>query len=158
MGKDAARDDDLQRLTGRMQRFCAYQERSLQDVRRKLASLGCSAAMTEQILRHLQADGYVNEERYAATVARGRLHLKGWGKRKIAHMLQRKGIEEAGISAALSTLSDEDYLNTLRREATKKLRTLPKEQETARHKLAAYLMRKGFEPELIWKEVNHLLP
>jgi regulatory protein len=46
-------------------RYCAYQERSHQEVKNKLYELGLNSLDADELLTYLITEGFLNEERYA---------------------------------------------------------------------------------------------
>lgn len=62
--------------------FCAYQERSQQEVREKLLKMGISADDTEDVIAFLIAENFLNEERFAIAYAGGKFRVKHWGNSK----------------------------------------------------------------------------
>ena len=51
---------------------------------------------------HLNTDGFLNEERFARAFAGGKFRMKKWGRIKISHALEAKGVfgmvsREAGL-------------------------------------------------------------
>ena len=63
--------------------YCAYQERSHQQVRYKLIELEVYGDDLEEMLSILIAENYLNEERFARSLARGKFRFKQWGRQKI---------------------------------------------------------------------------
>ena len=74
--------------------YCAYQERSQQEVRDKLYGYGLHHDEVEENLSELITQGYLNEERFAKAYAGGKFRIKGWGKRKILQGLKQHRISE----------------------------------------------------------------
>lgn len=64
-------------------RFCAYQERSQQEVRDKLYEYGLHYNDVEELLSELIVEGFINEERFARAYVRGKFKMKKWGRHKI---------------------------------------------------------------------------
>ena len=60
--------------------FCAYQERSQQEVREKLVKMGISSDDLEDIIVFLISENFLNEERFAIAYAGGKFRVKHWGK------------------------------------------------------------------------------
>ena len=86
-------------------RYCAYQDRCTQEVRTKLATFDMSDSDKEKILKLLVDEGYLDDERYASTFVRSKIHLKKWGVNKIRMSLKMKGIGDEIISNALPNSS-----------------------------------------------------
>ena len=57
--------------------YCAYQERSQQEVRDKLYQYGLHQNEVEQIISELITEGFINEERFAIQYAGGHFRIKG---------------------------------------------------------------------------------
>ncbi|MCP3930812.1 MAG: RecX family transcriptional regulator [Bacteroidetes bacterium] len=146
-----SRDQALEK----MQHFCAYQDRCHQEVRSKLLKIGVYGDDLEEVMADLIAENFLNEERFACSFARGKFRIKHWGKNRIVRELKIRKISDYCIRKALEEISDADYRETLKAILEKKASQI-KESNTyiAKKKIAQYAMRKGFESELIWKEIN----
>ena len=129
--------------------YCAYQDRCTQEVRTKLATFDMSDSDKEKIVKLLVDEGYLDDERYASTFVRSKIHLKKWGVNKIKMSLKMKGISDEIISNALSEIDPEIYREELIKilKAKKINETEPYKRKT---KLAQYAMQKGYEPTLVW--------
>ena len=136
-------------------RYCAYQDRCVQEVRKKLATFDMPDSEKVKILKLLVDEGYLDDERYASTFVRSKIHLKKWGVNKIRMSLKIKGISDEIISNALSEIDPEIY----REELVKVLKS-KKISETDHYKrkakLAQYAMQKGYEPGLVWETLKSL--
>ncbi|MCO5235793.1 MAG: RecX family transcriptional regulator [Chitinophagaceae bacterium] len=142
----------------KIKRFCAYQERSHQEVRDKLRSLGITREEAERLLSQLIEEGYLNEERFAIQFAGGKFRIKQWGKRKIVQALKERKISPYCIKKSLQQIDEADYLKTLQNLAERKWEQLKGERETLvkKRKLQNYLLQKGFEYDLIRDELIRL--
>ena len=148
-----------QQATEQIRRFCAYQERSHLEVRNKLYSYGLYRNDVDDILATLVTDGFLNEERFAKAFCGGKFRMKKWGRIKITHALESKGVSPNCIRIGLREIDEQSYFETLRRLLEDKRETLPEENPfTLRDKLSAYAIQKGYEPELVWKEIYDLIP
>ena len=99
----------------KLTRYCAYQERSRAEVRQKLRLLGTDGGTAETIMRRLEEEGYINEERFAGAYVRGKFRINGWGRLKIKNGLRAKGVEENLIRTVLENEIDKDgYKERLR--------------------------------------------
>ena len=140
-------------------RYCAYQDRCTQEVRNKLATFDMPDSEKEKIVNLLVDEGYLDDERYASTFVRSKIHLKKWGVNKIRISLKMKGISDEIIANALSEIDPEIY-----REELIKILKAKKINESdpykRKAKLAQYAMQKGYEPSLVWdtlKSINNNL-
>lgn len=134
----------------KMQRFCAYQERSHGEVRTKLIELGVYGERIDFITVALIEENFLNEERFAQMYARGKFNIKRWGKVRIKQELKMKKISDYCIRKAMLEIHDDDYEKAIR-EIIEKKANLLQESDTyiLRQKLFAYAMQKGYEIELI---------
>jgi regulatory protein len=132
------------------EQFCAYQERSQQEVRDKLYELGMYPTGVESVISQLITGNFLNEERFAKAYAQGKFRMNGWGRIKIKQGLKFKKVPEKLINKALQLLDGDEYLNVLRKILDKKQRQLH-ETDTfkRRYKLQQYAMSRGFESDLI---------
>jgi regulatory protein len=136
-------------------RYCAYRERAPLEIRQKLGTLGLNEIQIEQILHELTKDGFVNEQRFATAFAGGKFRLKKWGKLKISHSLKNLEITESNIRKAIDSLAADEYLKVLRDHIKKKRQSLRiSDPFVINHKIAQFVISKGFEPELVWKELK----
>ncbi len=67
----------------KIRHYCAFQERTHQEVKQKLSCYGISWSVANELLSKLIEEGFLNEERFARAFAGGRFRMKAWGKRKI---------------------------------------------------------------------------
>lgn len=137
--------------------FCVYQERTQQEVRDKLYALGLFRDEVEQTLSELISENFVNEERFAIAFANGRFKLKHWGKTKIGYELKKRKISRYCIDKALKGISTSDYENTISSLIEKKSKGIDVTSPFVRQKIAAYLIAKGYEPDLVWRRIETLL-
>ena len=140
----------------KMQHYCAYQERCQDEVRSKLIELGVYGDALESVIADLITDNFLNEERFAKVYAGGKFRIKHWGRIKIVQELKSKKISEYSIKKALaSEINEDDYRATLLEVLNKKAKLLSESNSfKKKHKLAAYLIGRGFEAEFVWDCLN----
>ncbi|MEO6166256.1 MAG: regulatory protein RecX [Chitinophagales bacterium] len=139
----------------RMRKYCAYQERSQLEVRRKLIQVGQRGNDLENILAQLIEENFLNEERFALAYARGKFRMKGWGRNKIIQELKQKGISTYCINKAMKEIDAGDYRKTFVEALKKKALTIKGGTSfSKRQKLSSYLIRKGYEQEMVWEAVK----
>lgn len=139
-----------QQALQKLRHFCAYQERSHQDVREKLLQLNCAKKEHDAIISSLIEDDYLNEERFALAFTGGKWRVKRWGRNRIRYELKQRKVSDYCIKKALQTIEEEEYELVLAGLTAKKYATLASDQYVIRiKKTTDYLMARGFEPELI---------
>lgn len=136
-------------------KYCAYQERTHLEVRNKLFEYGLTSGEVDLLLAQLISDGYLNEERFARTFAGGKFRIKGWGRLKIIHELEAKGLTRNCIQLGLKEIDQADYEKALENLLTKKSSAVREEDDYVRRdKIARYAIQRGFEPELVWSQIK----
>jgi regulatory protein len=142
----------------KIEKFCAYQERSHQQVKRKLQGYGLNGMDADILLVELMHANFLNEERFAMAYARGKFKIKGWGKAKIKQGLKREGVGEKLIQQALASLGMDDYLDTLNTLTTKKWPLIKGASHIEKvFKLKRYLLGKGYDFEAIDKAIAQVV-
>ncbi len=135
-----------------MERFCAWQERCENDVRRKLASFSLSDSQEDTIVKMLKKNRFVDDERFVESFVRSKVKAS-WGRQKIVAALRAKGIPSALIHSACEEISDDDYADRLRNAIEKWNRSHP-DVEHAREKLIRHLLSKGYGMEEVMRELR----
>lgn len=139
----------------RVSAFCAYQERTQQEVRDKLYGEGVNKDEIEEIIVKLIQENFLNEERFAKAYAGGKFRMKKWGKLKIRNGLKAKGLSEYCIRKGMQEIEEDDYLKTLVELLEKKSKEIKERNPLIKkNKLARYLIGKGYESDLVWEKVN----
>lgn len=139
----------------RARNWCAAQERSHSEARNKFYAWGLKTKDVEQIIAELVSQGFISEERFAKQYAGGKFRIKKWGRLKILNYLKKKNVSQYCINKGIAEIEEKEYKKTLKTLLEKKVKIL-KEQNPLlkKHKLARYLVGKGYEGELVWEELN----
>ncbi|TCK67659.1 regulatory protein [Winogradskyella wandonensis] len=147
--------DDAQKV---VENFCTYQERCHKEVRDKLKAMKMIPEAIDQIMVHLIAENYLNEERFAKAFARGKFRIKKWGKNRIIRELKFREISKYSIDSALQEIDIDDYYQTLH-ELTEKRIAQVKEKNIykKKKKVADYLLYRGWESNLVYEKLNELI-
>ena len=130
--------------------YCAYQERSQQEVRDKLYEWGQRTNVVENIISGLITGNFLNEERFAKAYAIGKFRQKGWGKIKIKQGLKFKQVPNVLIKKALLQIPGDEYLKVLEKVISKKSAIITEKDIYKRnYKLQQYAIGRGYEGDLI---------
>lgn len=140
-------------LLEKARKYCAYQERSIYDVKTKLQSWNISEKIVNEIILKLKKEDFINEDRFAAAFAIGKLRNNKWGRNKIAYALMQKQIPDLTIQIALNSIDETEYLQTLKFVLSSK-NVYEKDEYRRNNKLVRYAQQKGFQPELSWKVIK----
>lgn len=138
-------------------KFCAYQERSQQEVREKLYTLKLEPIEVENIIVKLIEDNFLNEERFAISYARGKFRIKQWGKIKIKCGLKQHHVSEYCIRKALQLINMDEYLSVIAELVQKKYQSLKGDSKLLRiKKVQAYMYSRGFESEYVSEAFSNM--
>ena len=140
------------KVLDKARKYCAYQERSQQEVRDKLYDWGLHRNEVEQCIAQLVSENYLNEQRFAIAYAGGKFRMKEWGRIKIKLALKQKKVSDYCIRKALEEISTIDYQKTLHKLLSKKGKEVKESNPIKKkYKVAQYAISRGFEPEMVWE-------
>ena len=141
----------------KMEFYCSYQERCHQEVQEKLYSYDLSEKERNQIIVHLIEHNFLNEERFARSFARGKHRIKHWGKIRIVNELKQRQISAPNIKCALTEISEEECQDTFDKLAEKHWETIREANALKKKKkFCDYLLRKGWESNLVYGKMKEL--
>jgi len=147
--------DEIKR---KLENYCAYQDRCHKEVEQKMWEFHLIPEARELILLSLMKDNFLNEERFAKSYARGKFRIKSWGKQRIVRELKFRDISTYNLKTALKEIDEVEYIATIYRITENRNEVIFEPNIFKRKKkLIDFLMRKGFENELIYKVVNEVV-
>ena len=145
-------------ITKKLEYYCVYQDRCHQEVEKKLQEYQLIPEAREKILLHLFQENFLNEERFSKSFARGKFRIKKYGKQRIVKELKYRGISAYNIKTALKEIDDDEYLITANLLVEKKEASLNESNLIIkRKKITDYMLRKGYEFNLIQEIINNRL-
>ncbi|MBP3229019.1 MAG: RecX family transcriptional regulator [Bacteroidaceae bacterium] len=135
---------------------CAAQECCVSDIVAACLRWGLVLDEAESVAARLEAEGYIDENRYARAFVHDKVAYDHWGRVKIRAALRQKGISDSDIRAALDTVDEEQYEANLCAFLKAKSKSLPAEtdERKGREKVAAAALRRGYEPELVFRQLG----
>lgn len=150
-----ARKLGIKEAKQRAGRFCAFRERSPNELFEKLQSWGLPEEDAAVIVVELSRHGFVDEQRFANAYCNDKFQFNSWGKQKIrAHIYSHK-LSDQAITEALDRIDPQEYESRLFDLAKSKWDKLEKEDALKRkQKTVAYLAQKGYEMDLIWSALS----
>lgn len=121
--------------------------------------MGLYSSEVDELLVYLITEGFLNEERFAKAFAGGKFRVKKWGRIKIVHALESKGLTKNCIRIGLKEIDEEDYRQTLTELLNDKISALGEPDVfVLRDKVSKHVISKGYEPDLVWGTLKQLLP
>lgn len=148
----------LEEAKEKLERYCAYQERSHKQVEEQLYKMRMIPEAQEVIITHLIQHNFLNESRFAQAFSRGKFRIKKWGKKRITQELKRHGVSAYNIKLGLAQIEPESYRETFEGLFAKKLNELSSERDIRKkkRKLFDYLAYRGWETEMIYEAFSRL--
>ena len=147
----------LKEIYYKMEYYCGYQERCYKEVEEKLYSFSVNLSEKEEILTYLIENNFINEERFAQSFVRGKHNYKFWGKKRIVNELKFRNISSRNIQTALKEIPEETYLENFHQLAEKHWHNITERKGPKKNKkFVDFLLRKGYETNLIYEKLNEL--
>ena len=146
---------DFQKIKSKLESFCAYQERSLYEVEKKLNTLTSISEDKKSIISHLNQNNFLNQSRFIEAYVSGKINLKRWGKGKIRVGLIQHKIPKIDIDQAMNNIPKKTYQNNLLILAQRKALSIKKEEDLylKKAKLMRFLYSKGYTSS-DWEEID----
>ena len=144
-------DFTLNLFIQKAQRYCVFQERSDFQAEKKLKEWGAAESTISKIIKHLQENDFLNQNRFIESFINGKLKYNKWGKIKIIVELKAHHIPEETINKYIGKIDDSLYQQILMDLIVKKNNELRKESnfQIKKQKIINYCLSKGFEFENI---------
>ena len=142
-------NDAMIRLTAK----CAGAEYCRADIRKMMSRWELPEGVADKIIKRLQDERYIDEQRYAHAFVRDKFRYNHWGWIRIEQELKRRGIAQEYIDEAKEEISEDANLEALRKIIESKRRTVKgKNEYEVNAKLFRFALSRGFSYEDI-KEV-----
>jgi regulatory protein len=151
-------DQTLRRAKQQAFRYLAYRNQTAHELRARLERRGHTAAIIDEVLRQLEAEGYVDDRKFARDWADYRLQSKPVGQRRLSWELQKRGIpREVAEEVIRQVYAAYDQVALAEQAARKRLgaREAPSAARE-RLRLARYLLGLGFEPDTVTTVLSSL--
>ena len=129
----------------KLQHYCAYQERSPFEVKRKLDLIKLPKKNHEEVIATLMEENFLDEYRFAEAFTQGKLNQKHWAPRRIRAGLQEHRIPAVTISRIIASVDPDRVWKNALYLANRWLKSKTKEQ------LTAAMQRRGYSFEMIKK-------
>lgn len=130
--------------------YCSISEHCIADVEQKLFLWKVEKEMSNEIIKKLIEDDFINEKRFSEAFVRDKFRFNKWGKMKIGLALREKKIDKTIIENALNVIDVGEYEEMLAQLLKNKLQTIKYDYEYEKQgKLFKYAQSKGFETNVI---------
>tara|TARA_B100001093_G_scaffold188207_1_gene180753 strand:- start:1920 stop:2387 length:468 start_codon:yes stop_codon:yes gene_type:complete len=140
----------------KMRSYCMYQERCIQEVKKKLIHLQVIPKTKLKIINHLINDDYLNEVRFTKSFIQGKLRIKKWGRIKLNYELRVRGVKKFIIDDEINKISKEDYLDYFNEFSNNKIKILKGSKDHKKRSFINYFAYRGWENNLIYEKLNEI--
>ncbi|WP_395066764.1 regulatory protein RecX [Flavobacterium sp.] len=141
----------------KLEYYCSYQERCHLEVQEKLRNFSVTNLERDRIIVHLIDHNFLNEERFASVFSISKFHQKNWGKIRIRSELKARRISDFLISKAVKEISMDAYQTAFDLLSEKYWDAITEKNVIKkRKKFCDFLLRKGWESELVYCRVREL--
>lgn len=142
----------LVRLLGR--RDHASYELKLKGIKK-----GYDSEFLDEIISELEGKNYINNLAFAQKYVHDKFRFNDWGPNKIRTELIKKHIKKSTIEQVLKNEFDQkSEIETIKKLISKKKRSLLRApEEKKRKKIFDFLFRKGYDSNVILKEIDQLI-
>lgn len=142
-------------LLEKLERYCSYQDRCSSDVELKMAGWKLPPSEKEKLIRKLTEEGFIDDQRFARSFARGKFRVNNWGRIRIRFELKAKRIPESLIREALQEIGEEEYEAAIRALINKKSGEInPEKTLNKREKIINFVVGKGFEIDQVLRIIQ----
>jgi regulatory protein len=154
--------DQVSQAKERAFAYLAHKPRTEAEVRRKLADADYADWVIDRAVERLTDLGYLDDAAYAEAYVRNRFANKGYGPRRLASELARRGLDrhaaQAAVDAFFAETDGADPLDAARAAADKRWRRFAREDDPQKRKgrLSRYLQRRGFGFDVIYRVIDEM--
>lgn len=157
--ESVVRAEETSKAFGYAVNLLSFRSRSTGEIRSKMKQKGYEDTDIEIVIEKLLHYGYLNDKQFATQFVHDKQKFKKAGRNLLKQELFYKGVDKEIIEEVLGEKVnlEEEYERALEL-ATKKARTLTKDDRTAKYrKLSGLLVRKGYSFDLISKVIKEVI-
>lgn len=142
MSAQLTEEEAVKKLTS----YCSLAEHCRAEIAEKLQRWGIAYESIAPIIKQLEDEKYIDEERYCRAFINDKFRLAKWGKVKIAEALYMKKIPSDVAWRHLNAIDDEEYLSVLNGLLASKRKSIHADDEyVLNQKLVRFAISRGFE-------------
>lgn len=152
--KQLTAEEFYSRMTAR----CSLREHCCSEVLRKALEAGLSRDEAQDITYRLEAEGYIDESRYARAFVHDKTLYSHWGRMKTRQALAMRGISNSDILAALATIDEDTYRDIVSNAMAAKARTTTADSSYAlQQKLLRFAASRGYEINIAMEYIQNII-
>ncbi|MGQ9455375.1 MAG: regulatory protein RecX [Armatimonadota bacterium] len=137
-------------------KLLAYRDRSISEIRKRLLSADFPEDVVDEVVSRLSNEGMLDDKKFSQEWVSSRATSKPMGKTRLVWELRSKGVDTDIIEEVLNDFDDDTELMLARSAAQDKFRRVNREDPSFRTRLTSFLMRRGFDWDVIRRVVDEL--
>ena len=149
----------LQKARGYAFLLLKFRPRSENEIRQRLKKKKFNSEIIESTVSFLKDKGFIDDNYFAKTWIESRIK-KPLGIRRLKAELSIKGINKEIIDTQINEIkksyAEEDIVGGIARDRLNKLKGI--DPQKAKKRVYAYLLRRGFSPEVVIDVINQVKP
>ena len=151
--------EELQRTRDLAAAYLSYSDRTVSQVRGRLAKKGCSSEAIDAVVADLEKDRILDDSAYARRWVVYGLDRRPAGAAKFAQDLKRRGIDGEIIESILTEFADEVGSNQAALELLNRRHGhyAGLDRTVARRRMRDLLLRRGFDEDTVRQAVSEAL-
>ena len=129
--------------------LCARQECCRQDLADKMFRKGMSSEAVAEVIQQLQAEGFVDDERFCRAYIHDKFYFSRWGRIRLRMELRKRKIGDDIIARCLQDIDEDEYKELLWGLLSDYARTVTAKSDFERQcKIVRFASQRGFEQSL----------
>ncbi len=138
-------------------RLLSFKPRSVAEMRERLTRKNHSSEIAEEVLSLLQAQGLLDDEKFARLFANERVYARPAGKRQLEFDLKKKGLSKPLVDETIRNLQDYDEKKIVRDLVYTRFQKMTGvSREKKKSRIYGFLKRRGFDNDVIFATLSEL--
>ncbi len=130
--------------------ICSRGEKCRSDLKKKLKDWNVPVDYWDELLKQLEHERFLDEERYTNFYVRDKIRFNKWGRGKVRFQLKMKQLPEDLVNDVLLAFDDEEYCELVEAEVRQKHRkTKGANKWEIKSKLLRFAQSRGYEYDLV---------
>ena len=146
--------DNRQKCLNAAYRLLAVRPRSEQEIRQRLQKRGFESDHLEKAIASLKEKGLLDDGAFARFWKDNRQSFRPRSRRLTALELRRKGVDGAAIATAVNEIDEGE--SAYRAALSRARRLITSDYQDFRRRLGQYLVRRGFDYDIIQQTVDKI--
>lgn len=152
-------DENEYKIKDYLIKLLARRDHASFELLQKASKKGYDTTKINEVIEKLENKGYIDNKGFALKYTKDKFKFNKWGSNKIRNELFRKKINSSYIEDAINEVFGKDEIKEVLIELTlkRKASLLRTEPEKRKKKLFDFLVRKGYDIQIVLKEIDSLL-